>query len=57
MKYETVISAEYGSKLKIKDFIKYKDLVFLFVKRDFVVKYKQTILDYNAAMEGLTTLI
>lgn len=29
---------------KIKETLKYKDLIFLFVKRDFVSKYKQTIL-------------
>lgn len=30
--------------LKIRDVIKYRDLIFLFVKRDFVTQYKQTIL-------------
>ena len=44
MKYETVITAEHGSKLNIRDLLKYRDLIWLFVKRDFVVKYKQTIL-------------
>lgn len=29
---------------KIKETLKYKDLIFLFVKRDFISKYKQTIL-------------
>lgn len=31
-------------ELKLKELYKYKDLVFLFVKRDFVAVYKQTIL-------------
>lgn len=30
--------------LQIRDVIRYRDLVFLFVKRDFVTQYKQTIL-------------
>jgi lipopolysaccharide transport system permease protein len=30
--------------LQIRDIIRYRDLVYLFVKRDFVVQYKQTIL-------------
>ena len=30
--------------LQLKDVIKYRDLIFLFVKRDFVTLYKQTIL-------------
>ncbi len=30
--------------LKLKEVIKYRDLVFLFVKRDFITQYKQTIL-------------
>jgi lipopolysaccharide transport system permease protein len=30
--------------LQIRDIIRYRDLVFLFVKRDFAVQYKQTIL-------------
>ena len=29
---------------EIKELAKYKDLILLFVKRDFMVKYKQTIL-------------
>lgn len=31
-------------KINVKELIDYKDLIFLFVKRDFVSKYKQTIL-------------
>ena len=30
--------------LKIKDILQYKDLMFLFVRRDIVTVYKQTIL-------------
>jgi lipopolysaccharide transport system permease protein len=30
--------------LQIRDVIRYRDLIFLFVKRDFVIQYKQTIL-------------
>ena len=44
MGYKTVITASNSNKVSISDFYKYKDLTFLLVKRDFVVKYKQTIL-------------
>jgi lipopolysaccharide transport system permease protein len=30
--------------LRLREVIKYRDLVFLFVKRDFITKYKQTVL-------------
>lgn len=30
--------------LKLKEVIRYRDLIFLFVKRDFITKYKQTVL-------------
>ena len=30
--------------LRIRELIRYRDLIFLFVKRDFVIQYKQTIL-------------
>ena len=44
--YQTVITkknsfADFG---KIRETLRYRDLVFLFVKRDFISKYKQTIL-------------
>ena len=43
--YDTVISAKHKlMDLKIKETISYKDLILLFVKRDFVSSYKQTIL-------------
>ena len=43
--FTTVITSEHKLlDLKIKEVFKYRDLVWLFVKRDFVSKYKQTIL-------------
>lgn len=44
MKYETVITADIGSKWNIRELFRYRDLIWLFVKRDFVSKYKQTVL-------------
>ena len=44
MKYETVITPKHGTQLNLRDLVRYRDLIFLFVKRDFVVAYKQTIL-------------
>lgn len=43
--YSTVITSDHKLlDLKLKEVFKYRDLVGLFVKRDFVSKYKQTIL-------------
>ena len=44
--YQTVIlsSNKAIDAKKIKETLKYKDLIFLFVKRDFISRYKQTIL-------------
>ena len=43
--FRTVISSEHKVfDLHIKETLKYKDLIFLFVKRDFVAQYKQTVL-------------
>ena len=43
--FSTVITSKHRLlDLKLKDVFKYRDLVFLFVKRDFVSRYKQTIL-------------
>ena len=43
--FDTVLKPKYGLfNFNFKDVAKYKDLVFLFVKRDFVSRYKQTIL-------------
>ena len=43
--YDVVIKPKSGwFDLPIKELFKYRDLVFLFVKRDFVSKYKQTVL-------------
>ena len=41
----TVISSKRKIfNLNLKELWKYRDLIFLFVKRDFVSKYKQTVL-------------
>lgn len=43
--YKTVITSEHKIfDLHLKETFKYRDLIFLFVKRDFVSLYKQTIL-------------
>lgn len=44
-KFTTVIKPKTGwFDLKLKEVYAYRDLIFLFVKRNFVSKYKQTIL-------------
>lgn len=44
-KFDTVIEPKSGwFDLKLEEVFKYRDLIFLFVKRNFVSKYKQTIL-------------
>ena len=44
-KFDTVITAKKSPfKLNIKEMLKYKDLTWLFVQRDFKTRYKQTIL-------------
>ncbi len=43
--YQTIISSEHRLlDLHIKETLRYKDLIYLFVKRDFTSLYKQTIL-------------
>ena len=43
--FKTVITSKHRLfDLHIKETLQYKDLIFLFVKRDFTAKYKQTIL-------------
>ena len=42
--YKFISSEEKGFRLNLKEVFKYKDLIFLLVKRDFVSRYKQTIL-------------
>ena len=43
--FDTLITAKKNPfKLNIKETLKYKDLIWLFVERDFKTKYKQTIL-------------
>lgn len=45
MQYYTKISADYKKyQLNLKELLKYRDLIFLFVRRDFKVRYAQTIL-------------
>lgn len=45
LQFKTVISSEHNlMDLHLKETLQYKDLILLFVKRDFVSKYKQTIL-------------
>lgn len=45
LKYHTVITAEHNLlDLNLKEVWRYKDLIWLFTQRNFVVKYKQTIL-------------
>lgn len=44
-KWTTILRPEHGIlDLKLREVVKYRDLVFLFVKRDFITQYKQTIL-------------
>ena len=44
-KYHKLITSEQkGFRLNLKEVLKYKDLIYLLVKRDFVSRYKQTIL-------------
>lgn len=44
-RFDTLITARSNPfKLNIKETVKYKDLIWLFVQRDFKTKYKQTIL-------------
>ena len=43
--FDTLITAKKNPfKLNVKETVKYKDLIWLFVQRDFKTKYKQTIL-------------
>lgn len=59
MQYETVIIADRGRKPDIKGLLKYRYLIWLFVKRDFVARYKQTILGplWAVIQPLLTTLV
>ena len=44
-RFETIIKTDQKLlNLNLKETLRYRDLIFLFVKRDFVSKYKQTIL-------------
>lgn len=42
--YKLIVSEDKGFRLNLKEVVKYKDLIFLFVKRNFVSQYKQTVL-------------
>ncbi|MBQ7348536.1 MAG: ABC transporter permease [Clostridia bacterium] len=44
-KFKTVVEPKHKMlDLKLKETLSYRDLIFLFVKRDFVARYKQTLL-------------
>lgn len=58
--FKTIINADHHIlDLHIKETLSYRDLIFLFVKRDFVSKYKQTILGpaWAIIQPLLTTLV
>ena len=59
MNYDTVITAGHGSKLNIRELWKYRDLIWLFVQRDFVTRYKQTVLGplWAVIQPLMTTLV
>lgn len=42
--HKLITSEEKGFRLNLKEVFKYKDLIYLLVRRDFVSRYKQTIL-------------
>lgn len=42
--YKLIVSENKGFRLNLKEVVKYKDLIYLFVKRNFVSQYKQTVL-------------
>lgn len=58
-KYYTLIDANYsGINLNFKELMQYRDLIVLFVKREFVSKYKQTILGPSwAVIQPLLTTV
>lgn len=44
-KFDTIIKSQHGLlDFNLKELVRYRDLIYLFVKRDFISKYKQTIL-------------
>ena len=44
-RFQTLITSEHRLfDLHLKETFRYRDLIFLFVKRDFTAKYKQTVL-------------
>lgn len=57
--WDVVISSDKGRlRLNLKELVRYKDLIYLFVKRDFVANYKQTILGplWHVIQPILTTI-
>ena len=45
LKFETTVTARNGwFDINFRELWKYRDLIFMFVKRDFISRYKQTIL-------------
>ncbi len=59
-KFKTVITSKHRLfNLHLKETLKYRDLIFLFVKRDFTALYKQTILGplWAVIQPALTTFV
>ena len=42
--WTTIVRGESKAKINVKELLKCKDLIFLWVRREFVAKYKQTVL-------------
>lgn len=42
--WTTIVRGESKEKVNIKELLRCKDLIFLWVRREFVAKYKQTVL-------------
>ena len=59
MKFDTVITAENDGRINIRELLQYRYLIWLFIKRDFISKYKQTILGplWAVIQPLMTTLV
>lgn len=57
--YKLIAADDKRFRLNLKEVVKYKDLIFLFVKRNFVSQYKQTILGpaWAVVQPLLTTVV
>ena len=56
--YKKIKSEEKGMRLNLREVMKYRDLIFLLVKRNFVSQYKQTILGPSwAIIQPLLTTV